>query len=60
MINWEQELIQLAGAARAEESMRMHTTFQVAARRIISLRWILQRRSHLYGNYVGSRAFPAM
>lgn len=29
MINWEQELIQLAGAARAEESMRMHTTFQV-------------------------------
>ena len=29
MINWEQELIQLAGAARAKESMRMHTTFQV-------------------------------
>ena len=29
MINWEQELIQLAGAARTEESMRMHTTFQV-------------------------------
>lgn len=29
MINWEQELIQLAGTARAEESMRMHTTFQV-------------------------------
>ena len=56
MINWEQELIQLAGAARAEESMRMHTTFQVGG----PADYFIEVDSHLYGNYVGSRAFPAM